>query len=65
MRIHRRAPRRNAPWGKIFAAAALQGMIFKGTRVVVDRHGANAWAYLTGVWPGEERPDRTSPKASA
>ena len=48
---------RNAPWGKIFAAAALQGMIFKGTRVVVDRHGANAWAYLTGTWPGEERPD--------
>jgi hypothetical protein len=32
-------------------------MIFKGTRVVVDRQGANAWAYLTGAWPGEERPD--------
>ena len=30
---------KNAPWGKILAAAALQGMIFKGTRVVVDRHG--------------------------
>jgi len=48
---------KNAPWGKILAAAALQGMIFKGTRVVVDRQGANAWNYLTGSWPGEQRPD--------
>jgi uncharacterized protein DUF4235 len=48
---------KNAPWSKIFAAAALQGVIFKSTRVVVDRYGAQAWYYLTGSWPGEERPD--------
>ena len=46
-----------APWTKIVAAAALQGVIFKTTRVVVDRYGAVGWNYLTGVWPGEKRPD--------
>ena len=46
-----------APWGKIVGAAALQGVIFKVTRVVVDRYGAIGWHYLTGSWPGEKRPD--------
>ena len=46
-----------APWGKILAAAAVQGMIFKTVRVVVDRYGAVGWNYLTGAWPGEKRPD--------
>jgi hypothetical protein len=46
-----------APWGKILGAAALQGVIFKITRVIVDRYGAVGWRYLTGVWPGEKRPD--------
>jgi hypothetical protein len=46
-----------APWGKVLSAAALQGVIFKTTRVVVDRYGAQGWYYLTGSWPGEKRPD--------
>jgi Protein of unknown function (DUF4235) len=46
-----------APWAKILGAAALQGIIFKTTRVVVDRYGAVGWSYLTGSWPGERRPD--------
>ena len=46
-----------APWVKIIGAAALQGVIFKTTRVVVDRYGAIGWNYLTGSWPGEKRPD--------
>ena len=46
-----------APWPKVLGAAALQGVIFKTTRVVVDRYGAIAWRYLTGAWPGEKRPD--------
>ena len=29
-----------ARWAKIIASAALQGMIFKATRAVVDRQGA-------------------------
>ena len=47
----------HAPWVKIVGAAALQGVIFKVTRVVVDRYGAIGWTYLTGSWPGEKRPD--------
>ncbi len=44
-------------WPKLLAAAAVQGMVARVVRVVVDRSGAKAWAYLTGVWPGERRPD--------
>ena len=47
---------RNAPWVKILSAAAMQGIIFKTVRVVVDRYGASSWNYLTGSWPGEQRP---------
>lgn len=46
-----------APLTKLVAAAALQGVIFKVTRVLVDRWGAKGYAHLTGVWPGERRPD--------
>jgi hypothetical protein len=46
-----------ADWSKILSAAAIQGVIFKMTRVVVDRYGAVGWNYLTGTWPGEKRPD--------
>jgi hypothetical protein len=35
----------------------VQGVIFRTTRVVVDRYGAIGFAHLTGVWPGEKRPD--------
>ena len=49
-----------APWVKILGAAALQGVIFKVVRVVVDRYGAIGWHYLTGFWPGEKRPDPES-----
>jgi hypothetical protein len=46
-----------APMRKVVAAAALQGVIFRVTRVLVDRYGAKGYAHLTGVWPGERRPD--------
>jgi hypothetical protein len=45
-------------WAKVLSAAALPGVIFKTVRVVVDRYGAIGWRHLTGVWPGEKRPDR-------
>ena len=46
-----------APWSKVLTAAALQGMIYRVTRVTVDRYGAQGWAYITGSWPGERRPE--------
>jgi xanthosine utilization system XapX-like protein len=42
---------------KLIGATALQGVIFKVTRVLVDRAGAKGWAHLTGSWPGEKKPD--------
>ena len=42
---------------KILGAAALQGVIFQTVRVAVDRYAAMGWRYLTGIWPGEKRPD--------
>jgi hypothetical protein len=44
-------------WRKLLAAGAVQGVIFRLTRIVVDRYGAVGWRYVTGVWPGERRPD--------
>ena len=44
-------------WRRVLAAAAVQGVIFRTTRVAVDRYGAIAWRYVTGTWPGEKRPD--------
>jgi hypothetical protein len=44
-------------WPRLLAAAAVQGVIFKVVRVVVDREGAIVWHHLTGHWPGEKRPD--------
>src|SRR5688572_18431444 len=43
-------------WRRLLAASAVQGVIFKVGRGVVDRYGAIGWRYLTGVWPGEKRP---------
>jgi hypothetical protein len=46
-----------ATWRRVIAAAAVQGVIFRVTRVAVDRYGAIGWRYLTGTWPGEKRPE--------
>ncbi len=47
----------DATWGRLIAVAAVQGVIFRVVRFVVDRYGAIGFNYLTGVWPGEKRPD--------
>ena len=44
-------------WGRVIMTAAIQGVIFRVTRFVVARYGAIGFHYLTGVWPGEKRPD--------
>jgi hypothetical protein len=48
---------RETTWPKVLAAAAVEGVTFKVTRAAVDRAGAQGFNYLTGVWPGERRPD--------
>lgn len=44
-------------WVKVLGAAAIQGITFRVVRTAVDRYGAIGWRYLTGVWPGEKRPE--------
>lgn len=51
------ATTKEASMGKVVGAAALQGLVFKGTRAAVDRYGARGFEYLTGTWPGEKEPD--------
>ena len=47
-----------ADWPKLLSAAAIQGVIFRVVRTVVDRGTAKGFHYLTGIWPGERTPDR-------
>ena len=44
-------------WGKVLAAAFVEGVTFKVTRAAVDRAGAASFNHLTGVWPGEKAPE--------
>ena len=44
-------------WAKVLTAAAVQGIVFQTVRAAVNRGGAQGFQYLTGVWPGEKRPD--------
>ena len=46
-----------ATWPKVLGAALVEGVTFKVTRAAVDRVGAKGFSHLTGVWPGERRPD--------
>jgi hypothetical protein len=48
---------RRVSLGKVVAAAALEGAIFKATRAAIDHKSREAFANATGVWPGEEKPD--------
>ena len=42
---------------KLIAALALEGMIFRAVRGLVDQASRRAFFRLTGTWPGEERPE--------
>ena len=55
---------RDADWGKVLAAAAVQGVTFKVTRAAVDRAGAKGFYGLTGFWPGDKKQE-TSQAAKA
>ena len=45
------------PWRKLLLATALQGAVFAMVKAIFKRGGAKGFAGLTGVWPGERRPD--------
>ena len=51
------AEHREASFGKILVAAALQGAVFRATRAAVDHQSRKAFAGLTGTWPGQEAPE--------
>ena len=44
-------------WAKVLSAAAVQGIVFQTVRAAVNRGGAQGFRGLTGVGPGEKRPD--------
>ncbi len=48
---------RLASWPKLIAAAALEGAIFRATRVAADHGTRKAFAGMTGSWPGSEEPE--------
>ena len=43
--------------GKLLAAAAIQGAIFRAVKEASDHYSRRAFAGVTGSWPGEERPE--------
>jgi hypothetical protein len=48
---------RDIRWGKLLAAAALQGAIFRAVKEASDHYSRRAFAGVTGTWPGDERPE--------
>ena len=46
-------------WPKVLGAAAVQGVTFKVVRAVVDRKGAEGFAFLTGSWPGPKTTEKS------
>jgi uncharacterized protein DUF4235 len=48
---------RDIQWGKLLAAAAIQGAIFRAVKEASDHASRRAFAGVTGSWPGEERPE--------
>jgi hypothetical protein len=49
---------RDATWPKVLAAAALEGAVFRATKVAADRGARTAFLSVTGSWPGEQGPDK-------
>jgi hypothetical protein len=48
---------RDISWGKLLAAAAIQGAIFRAVKEASDHYSRRAFAGVTGTWPGEEEPE--------
>jgi hypothetical protein len=52
-----KATTEEATWGQVVSAAALHATTFAVTAAVVNRAGAKTFRYITGFWPGEQRPE--------
>jgi hypothetical protein len=50
---------RDVTWGRLLAALAIEGAIFRVVRGTVERGFRRAFFAMTGSWPGEEEPERT------
>jgi len=50
---------KDADWPKVLSAAAVQGVTFKVTRAFVDRAGARGFEYFTGIWPGDQKQEKS------
>ena len=48
---------RDIDWTKLLIAAAIQGAIFRAVKEATDHYSRQAFAGVTGSWPGEERPE--------
>jgi hypothetical protein len=51
------AKHRDIPLGKMLAALALEGAIFKAVRGLADHGSRVGFARFTGSWPGKEEPE--------
>jgi hypothetical protein len=51
------AEHRDVGYGKLAAALALEGAIFRLTRGLADHAARRGFARATGAWPGEEEPE--------
>ena len=47
-------------WVKLVLALALEGAIFRAVRGAFDHGSRSSFAWLTGIWPGERRPEPES-----
>jgi hypothetical protein len=48
---------RDISYGKLIAAMALEGAIFRIIRALFDHEARRVFARATGEWPGEEEPE--------
>ncbi len=44
--------------GKVLGATTLEAATMAGVAAVINRASAKSFHYLTGIWPGEERPKK-------
>ena len=47
-----------ASLGKVLGAATLEAATMAGVAAAVNRASAKSFHYLTGIWPGEQRPEK-------